>query len=200
MSVQDIGRHLDEIERILRETPWNPEGRHELQKKKDQFKVIDRSIRQWREKGIPIPPDMNDVRKNLIAEIEKASLPLDDLQTVYNKALNIIMVLARMCRRSPRKDLYVKAKERKKDETGIDILAKILVKVLETMGGSGKERLIFKRVEEDLQGKLTEADMERPSGKTSRLQSNLRRARKKLVKEGILTPESKGRQWTLVDR
>lgn len=197
MTFQDIGSHLDGIEKILKETAWNPEDRPELKSKKEQFRVIDRSIRQWRKKGIPIPAEMDDIRKRLIAEIEEHSLPVENLQAIYNKSLDIVVELGRICKRSPRKDLYLKAKKRRGEETNTDTLAKVLVNVLEKMGGSGREKVIFQRVEEDMQGELTEADMERPSGKTSRWQSNLRRARKKLINDGILTPESKSRKWTL---
>jgi len=65
------------------------------------------------------------------------------------------------------------------------------------MGGSGREKYIFQKFEEGFQDKMTKADMERPKGKSPRWQSNLKRARRKLINEGILTNESKGKKWTL---
>lgn len=198
MALENISIHLGEIERILKQTAVNLKDNPELKKKKEQLRVINRSISQWRKKGIPVPREMNDVRNSLVAQIKQHSLPGEDLQEMYDKALGIIVELGRICKRSPRKDLHRMAKERRGQETGFDTLAKVLVNVLEKMGGSGKEKVIFQMVQENLQGELTEVDTECPKGKTARWQSNLRRARKRLIRKGILTPESKGRKWTLV--
>lgn len=198
MVLEDISSHLEGIEQILKEEVENLKNRPNLKNKKEQFRIIDRSIRQLRNKEFPVPEEMNAIRDNLIAEIEKHSMPVENLQKIYEKTLDIVVELGRICKRSPRKDLYLRAKDNRREETDIDTLAKVLVNVLEKMGGSGREKLIFKKVEKDFQGELTKADIECPKGRTPRWQSNLKRARRKLINEGILTPESKGRNWMLV--
>jgi len=197
MDVEEISTHLDHIEEILKETVENRENGPDLKNKKEQFRIIDQSIRQLRNKDFPVPEEMNAIRNNLIAEIEKHSLPVAKLQEQYEKVLDIVLEFGRICKRSPRKDLYLRAKKQRSEETDIDTLAKVLVNALEGMGGSGREKFIFQKVGEDFKGKLTKADMACPKGKTPRWQSTLKRARKKLINEGILTEESKGRKWTL---
>ena len=151
-----------------------------------------------KKKGIPVPDEMEEMRKALIAEIDKQTMPVDELLKVYIRLLDLIIEFGKLCRRSPRKDLSIKAKEKRQGETDTEILKNILVTVLKETGGTGKEKIIIQRVGEELQSKLTEADVECPGGKTPRWQYNLKRARRELIKEGILAPESKGRIWTLV--
>lgn len=197
MEQMDISSHLDAVENKLKELIENTEKRPELKNIKEQFRIIDQSIRQLRKQGLSVPPEMINIRDNFIAEIEKYSMPIENLQKAYNKALDIVVELGRICRHSPRKDLYLKAKERRGSETGVDTLSKLLVEILKKMGGSGHEKYIFKKFEENFQEKMTKADMESPKGRTPRWQTNLKRARKKLITEGVLTTESKGRKWTL---
>ncbi len=197
MALEEISTHLDRIEEILKETVGNRENGLDLKNKKEQFRIIDRSVRELRNKDFPVPKEMNAIRNNLIAEIEKHSLPVSKLQEQYEKALDIVLEFGRICKRSPRKDLYLRAKKHRSEETDIDTLAKVLVNALEEMGGSGREQIIFQKIGEDFKEELTKADMACPKGKTPRWQSNLKRARRKLINEGILTQESKGRKWAL---
>jgi len=198
MGLEEIGGHLDEIERILEERVVNLRNGHELKNKKEKFRARDNSISRLSTRGIPIPDEMKNMKETLITEIEGLSMPIEDVQKIYNRTLKLVVKLGRLCRRSPRKDLYLKDREERKNETDIDTIGKALVSVLEKMGGSGKEKSIIPRVEEDLRESFTESDLTKPSGNRPKWQSNLRRARKKLIGEGILTTDSKGSRWTLV--
>jgi len=181
MALEEISTHLDRIEEILGETMENRENGPDMKNKKEQFRIIDQSIRQLRNKDFPVPEEMNAIRNDLIAEIEKHSLPVAKLQEQYEKVLDIVLEFRRICKRSPRKDFYLRAKKQRSEETDIDTLAKVLVNALEGMGGSGREKFIFQKVGEDFKAELTKADMVCPKGKTPRWHSNLKRARKKLI-------------------
>jgi hypothetical protein len=74
MGLDEIRKHLDRIEKILRETVKNRESGQDLKNKKEQFRIVDRSIRLLCNKDFPVPEEMNGLRNNLIAEIEKHSL------------------------------------------------------------------------------------------------------------------------------
>lgn len=197
MNLDEIYIHLDKIEEIIRKTTGKAKSKQNLKEKKAQFRTIDNSIRQLSKRGIPVPDDLIRMKDKLITEIDELALPTNDIGDIYNRVLNLVEDLGRLCGRSPRKDLYLKAKEKKKNETDFDTLGKALIGVLEKMGGSGKEKSIIQGVENALQNDLTEADLDRPKGKTPRWKTNLRIARKRLIEKGVLTPESKGRTWTL---
>jgi len=65
------------------------------------------------------------------------------------------------------------------------------------MGGSGKERDILVQIEEKLGQQFTPADLEQPHGKRFRWQTNLRRERKRMIEEGILTRDSTRSTWKM---
>jgi hypothetical protein len=197
MALDEMFSHLDAIEEMLRKTTEKTKSGQELKEKKAQFRTIDHSIRQLSKRGIPVPEELKRMRDELTVEIDKLALPSKDIGEIYNRFLSLVEELGRLCGRSPRKDLYLKAKEKKKNETDIDTLAEALTTVLGKMGGSGKEKSIIQGVENALQNDLSKADLDRPYGKTPRWKTNLRKARKGLIEKGVLTPDSKGKTWTL---
>ncbi|MBW1977818.1 MAG: hypothetical protein JRI79_07600 [Deltaproteobacteria bacterium] len=200
MHIEEINAHLDGLEKILNNVAQGLKDEHDLEHKKRQFRAVDNSIRQLSEGGIPIPPELNQMRETLQAEIERFSVPLEEVEDAYRRALELVVKLGRLCRHNPRKDLSLMAKEKRQRETKVAELGKILVSVLQKMGGSGREKSVVRKVEEALQGQFTEADLDCPQGKTPRWLSNLRRARNKLIEQGVLTPNSKGRRWALADQ
>ena len=197
MALEEINSHFDAFEKSLRETTGKAKARQMLKEKKAQFRTIDNSIRQLSKRGIPVPGELKRMRDDLITEIEELALPTKDMEEIYNRLLNLVEDLGRLCSRNPRKDLYLKAKDKKTNETGIDTLAQVLTSVMRKMGGKGKEKLIIQRVEEALHDDMTEEDLDRPLGKTPRWKTNLKSARNSLISKGILTPDSKGKIWTL---
>lgn len=197
MKLDEINSHLDAIEKMLYETTENVKNEQELKEKKAKFQTINNTIRQLSKQGIPVPDELKRMRDGFIAEIDKLSMPIEGIGKIYSRLLNIVEDLGRLCRRSPRKDLYLKYVEQKKTETDIDSLSKVLITVMEKMGGSGKEKSITQGIEKALQNDLTEADLDCPKGKTPRWKTNLKQARKKLIEKGVLTPDSDGKTWTI---
>jgi len=197
MNNDELKKHVDAIENLIHQVQRDVAENEEIRNKKEQLRTVKRSIAQLERKRIPVPKEMQDLKLTLVTDLENGEAPLNGLQPVYERLLDIIEDLGRLCGRSPRRDLYLKARERKSRTTTAEALAPVLVEVLREMGGSAHQKDIALRVKQKLKGKLTEADFERPQGKTPRWQLALRRARKLLIEDGTLTPDSKGRTWTL---
>jgi len=197
MSVDEIKKHVDALEHLIKEMEVDAAETEELRHKKEQLQTVKRSIAQLEKKGIPIPKEMQELKLSLVNALENGRAPIDGLVPVYDRLLDLIVDLGWICGRRPRKDLYQKAKERKAKTTSAETIEKALVDVLREMGGSAHEKDILQKIKQRLKAQLTEADVERPQGKTPRWQLSLRKARRALVDSGTLNPASKGRTWTL---
>lgn len=162
-----------------------------------QLRAIEKTLRQMDRNGIPAPEGLISEKvslENKMAEIEKAPR---DISLVYKELIEIIIQIGRIIRRHPSKDLRNLLREWKEATTPKGILRETIITVLKEMGGSGQEQDILKCVGDKLKGELRPADLYRPSGKRSRLEINVRNERNRMIKEEILTPESKLKKWTL---
>ena len=197
MKIKELNDHLEVIENIINEAKDGLDDNTDLSNKKEQLRTINRSIAQLERKKIPVPQEIQNLRTALSREVEKLKSPTDGVEMFYNRVLNLVVELGKVCGRSPRKDLYIRAKEKRSKAIDEDTLSKTLLEVLEEMGGSGHEKEIFSRFGEALESKFTTVDLETFRGKTPRWQTNLRRVRRKLVEKKVLTQDSMGRVWTL---
>ena len=197
MAMTEIEEHISAIEQIIQNASEQMEDNRQLDNVKQQIRSVRKSIRDLEKVGIPVPEEMHHLRDNLLKEKESLQSPINGLVAMYSRALKIVVRLGEMCGRSPRRDLYHLAKAKRAKALGEETLRNTLIKVLEEMGGKGHEKTIFTRMQVALQSKFSVADLESPRGKTPRWQSNVRSVRKRLIREGILTPESRKRNWSL---
>ncbi|MBC8466708.1 MAG: hypothetical protein H8D55_02605 [Deltaproteobacteria bacterium] len=197
MNIKELNDHLEVIETIIKEARDGLDDNTEFHNKKEQLLTIDRSIAQLERKKIPVPQEIRDLRTALNRDVEKLKNPMDGLEEFYNRLLDLVVSFGKACGKSPRKDLHIRAKEKKSRAIDEDTLSKTLLKVLEEMGGSGHEKEILPNVGKALESTFTAIDLEAFRGKTPRWQTNLRRVRRKLVESGVLTQSSMRRVWTL---
>lgn len=197
MNIKELNDHLDVIEAILQESKDGSENSKDLNNKHEQLQTINRSIAQLERKKIPVPKEIRDLHLALDREVKKLKSPSSGIAEAYDRLLKLVIELGKACGKSPKKDLYLIAKEKRSKAVDQNTLEETLIKVLEEMGGSGHEKEIFSRAEKILQPEFSSIDLEAFKGKTPRWQTNLRRVRRKLVDKKVLTQESMRRVWTL---
>jgi hypothetical protein len=197
MNIKDLNDHLDAIEAIFQESKDGSGNSKDLNNNQEQLQTINRSIAQLERKKIPVPKEIRDLYVALDREVKKLKSPSSGIAEAYDRLLRLVIELGKACGKSPKKDLYLIAKEKRSKALDQNTLEETLIKVLEEMGGSGHEKEIFSRAEKVLCPKFTSVDLEAYKGKTPRWQTNLRRVRKKLVERKVLTQESMKRVWTL---
>jgi endonuclease III-like uncharacterized protein len=163
-----------------------------------QLRAIEKTLRQMERNGIPAPEGLISEKVSIENKMEKFEKAPRDISLIYKELIEIIIQIGRIIKRHPSKDMRNLLKEWKEATTPKGILRETIITVLKEMGGSGQEQEILKCVGDKLKGELRPADFYRPLGKRSRLEINLRNERKRMVKDGILTPESKRRKWTLM--
>lgn len=169
----------------------------EVKQIKLQLHMIEKTIKQMNKSGIQIPQGLMSDRESLeskIAGIEKGPAEVSEL---YEELLDTVEQLGTKIQRRPHKDLYDRMKKRRREITHKDILRKSILKVLREMGESGHQRDVLKGVEEDLKHQFATADMEKPYGRSARWEMNVLKERNRMIKEGILTQESKRKKWSL---
>jgi len=83
----------------------------------------------------------------------------------------------------------------------MEILKKEIIKALQKLGGRGEIRQVMDEVGKQLEGKLTEGDLEwRESVKMYAWQHNVCWARYKMVQEGILRRDAPRGIWELTEK
>lgn len=105
--------------------------------------------------------------------------------------------MSRRLKKNPVRDLRDCLRDRRKQELSKDILRQNIIAVLKEMGGVGHERDILKEIGDKLKEQFTPADLDRP-GRRARWEMNVRQERNRMIKEGILTPESRRKKWKLI--
>lgn len=169
----------------------------EVQLIKSQLHVVEKSIRQFEREGIQVPEGLRSDQISLESKIKEIGKGPHEISLLYEALLDIVAQTGSMIKRNPVKDLRDRLKEKKKNTIRGDILRRTIIAVLTEMGKAGREHEVLRSIEEKLHGQFTPADLE-PSGKRKRWESNARSERKQMIKEGILTPESRGKKWTLI--
>jgi hypothetical protein len=195
MKTEEIRRNLSAIKEYvsgIKLVNKNPE----VQQMESQLHELERTIRRMEKKGIQVLEGLTSGKTSLESKIlEKKAI--GDPSSLYEELLDIIAQLGRVLGRRPDRELYKRLKEYKRQVVGNSILRENIVIVLNEMGGSGHESDILKGVEVKLKGRFTPADKEKPHGSSFQWESNVRKERKRMIKDGILTPESRGGKWIL---
>lgn len=196
MSLENVQKHLEALREFAEEAAGNGQDAGDLKVKKAQLQAVQKTIRQLERRGIPVPDGLKDEKLSLataVGELERDS----GTDQVYETLLDIVEQLGRICKRRPHHELYMRSREWKSQTTSPEVLRKEITRALEEMGGAGHEREVMAKVEVRLKGKFTDADLERPKGNRSRWQGNVRRERRRMIDDGILTAESRRSTWTL---
>lgn len=196
MSLENVQKHLDGLREFAEQAAGNGHDAGDLKVKKAQLQAVQKTIRQLERRAIPVPEGLKGEKLSLataVGELEKDS----GKDQVYEALLEIVEHLGRACGRRPHHELYMRSREWKRKTTPPEALRKEITRVLEEMGGSGQEREVMAKIELRLKGKFTEVDVERPKGNRQRWQANVRRERRRMIDDGILTPESRRSTWTL---
>ena len=196
MSLENLQEHLEALREFAEQAAGNGQDAGDLKVKKAQLQAVQKTIRQLERRGIPVPDGLKDEKLSLataVGELEKDS----GTDQVYEALLDIVEQLGRTCRRRPHHELYMRSREWKSQATPPDTLRKEITRALEEMDGSGREREVMAKIEARLKGKFTEADLERPKGNRPRWQGNVRRERRRMIDDGMLTAESRRSTWTL---
>jgi len=197
MSPGDIHTHLEALKDYADSIKDGSGDIADIQIKKKQLSAVQRTIRQLEKNHVPVPNGLNNEKLSLVSELDKLENSSDGCIKVYESLLDVIFGLGRACRRLPHKELYQLSKKWRNQGTSQETLRKSIISALKNMEGVGKESQVFEHIENQLSSRFTPADLSRPGGKTLRWQNNVRRERKKMIKDGILTKESKGKTWTL---
>lgn len=164
---------------------------------KSQLHVVEKSIRQFEKEGIQVPEGLKSDEIALNSKIKEIGKGPNEISLLYEALLDIVAQTGRMIKRNPVKDLRNSSKEKKKNMIRGDILRTTIIAVLKEMGTTGHEHEVLNSIEEKLHGQFTPVDLE-PSGRRKRWESNARSERNQMIKDGILTPDSKGKKWTLI--
>ena len=197
MKTEEIRRNLSAIKEYVSGIKLVNKNQ-EVQQMESQLHEIERTIRRMEKKGIQVHEGLISGKTSLkskILEIEKKAI--GDPPSLYEELLDIIAQFGRVLGRRPDRELYKRLKEWKKQVVGNSILRENIIIVLNEMGGSGHERDILKGIEDKLKGRFTPADKEKPQGRSFQWESNVKKERKRMIKDGILTPESRGGKWIL---
>lgn len=168
----------------------------ETRVKRTQIKAITRTIRQLEKSSVPVPESLQNEKLELVSAIEELEQANGGVEAVYEGLLAVVASLGRTCGRIPHKELYRTARERKQHTTSDETFRKAVLAVLKEKGGAAHQRDILEGVGKRLEGKLTEADLDRPKGRATRWQQAVRRQRKVMINEGLLTEDSRS-TWTL---
>lgn len=169
----------------------------EVQLVRSQLRVIEKSIKQFERDGIQVPEGVMSDKFSLESKIGEIKKGPHEISLLYEELLDIIVQTGRILKRRPDRDLRDRLRESRKRELPKDILRKNIVAVLKEMGGSGHERDVLKEIEDKLKEQFTPADMDTPLGRRARWEMNARQERNRMIKEGILTPESRRKKWKL---
>lgn len=188
-SLKAIKEYISGIARIKEDD--------EVKIMKNQLSLLKKSISKFEKDGVLVPEGMRADMLSLESKIRQLEKGPQELSFLYEEMLDIVFQIGCLLSKRPDKDIRKRIRESKKTELASDILRKNIINVLLEMGGSAYERDIRKAIEERLRENFTPADKRRPFGRSMQWEINLRKERFKMIKDGILTPDSKGNKWTL---
>lgn len=193
----EIKQHLQVLEEYVAGATSQAKDTTELRVKKSQLSAILKTIRSLEKKAVPVPEVLQNEKITLTTAVAALEDAGNNGEDVYESLLSIVSKLGHALGRRPHHELYKNIREWRRTSTPHKPVRDALLAVLKTMGGSGKETEILAKLTEKLGDKLTPADLEKPHGRRPRWQTTVRSVRNKLIKEDILTPDSRRRTWTL---
>jgi hypothetical protein len=170
----------------------------EVQLLRSQLRVIEKSIRHFERDGIQVPEGVMSDKFSLESKIKEIKKGPHEISLLYEELLDIIVQTGRILKRRPDRDLRGRLREGRKEELPKDILRNNIIAVLRGMGGTGHERDVLREIEDKLKEQFTPADLDKPLGRRPRWEMNTRQERNRMIKKGILTPESRRKKWTLM--
>ena len=165
---------------------------------RSQLSVIEKSIRQFEKDNIQVPEGVMSDKFSLESKIEEIKKGPQEISLLYEELLDLIVQAGHILGKNPHKDLRDHLRESRKQGLPRDILRENIVAVLKEMGGSGNERDVLKKIEVELKEQFTAADMIKPKGKRTQWELNARNERKRMINQGILTPDSMRTKWSLL--
>lgn len=178
-------------------------GIHELKETNEirlmrlQLRMIDRSIRQFEKAGIQVPEGVTSDRDGLEAKLKEIKSGPQGLVNVYDELIEILIQMGGVLARRPDRDIYRKMKEQRKKEISSEILRESIIAVLRETGGTGREREVLSALGVTLKAQFSSSDLERPNGKMTRWEMKARKERKRMIEDGLLTPDSIHSRWKL---
>lgn len=160
------------------------------QARRIRLRGIEKAIRQLRKAGVAVPESLEHERLTAAQALETHEQSRGGALAVYEQLLDVVATLGRVIGRKPYRDLYAKARDRKRSATPPEVLRNAIVATLTEAGGEAHWKHVLERVEEQLRDKLTEADLDRAKGKLARWQHAVRREARRMRDASILTDDS----------
>ena len=197
MNYEDAKQSIIALKDYIQNSKISSDNNDELGVKKAQLRVIEKTIKQLERKGLPVPEVLYSEKSTFISEI-KSSNTSDTSSLLYEDLLDVLLQIGRILGRTPHRDLYLLSKKERTRSISKSILRSNIIDILNTMGGSGQERDILDAIAHKYEGQFSAADLEKPHGKSPRWETNVRAARNRMIRDGILTRESRRKIWTLV--
>lgn len=197
MKSESLKQSLDVIKNYVSGIKGLTEDR-EVQLIRSQLRVLERTIKQFEKDGLQVPEGVMSAKSSLESKLNEIKSGPQEIFLLYEELLNLIIQIARILRKRPEKDIRHRLRDLRKHEVPKDVLRKNIIAVLKEMGGHGDERDVLKAIEERLKEQFTDADFDKPYGKSTRWEMNARHERNIMIKEGILTPDSNRKKWALM--
>ena len=196
MKNDNVKHSLDTIRDYISAMKELPEST-EAQLIKAQLRLIEKNIKQFEKNGIQIPEGILSDKTSLESKLATIGKGPHELSLLYGELLDLILLTAPILKTWPGRDLRDRIKGRRKEELKGDIFRKQIIASLKEIGGTAEERDIIEVIGDRLKSQFSPSDLESPYGKRPRWVMNARKERKRMMKDGILTPDSKGRKWSL---
>ena len=194
---EEVKEHVQALREYVKAMSSEGMESSELRVKKSQLSAIQNTIRQLDRKSIPVPDSLKTEKISLAAAVGELERNGNDGTALYDALLDLVADLGQTLGLRPHNELYKKLREWRKQRMPQKTIRDALIATLKSMGGSGKEPEILAKLHDKLGDKLSDADLEKLHGRKPRWHTTVRSVRNKLIKEGILTQESRRRTWTL---
>ncbi len=191
MNTDDVQGHLEALKEFATQPPATVTNAPEIRVKRTQLRVIERTIRQLEKSRVPVPEGVKAERLALVSAIEGLEQSGGGCLPVYEELLSVVAALGRACNRRPHHDLSLQAKKRRKETTEPSVFRNTIIAILKELGGAAHHKVVLAKVGEQLGDRFTDADLDRPNGKATVWQQAVRRERRRMIKDGILTEDSR---------
>jgi hypothetical protein len=144
-----------------------------------------------------VPEGLSAEKLSLASEVTAIEQAEGGCMGIYEALLDLVWQLGKVCGRRPHHELYLRLRDWRKQTTPSEALRKAILEALRDLGGSGHQADVLDHVREKIQSALTPADREKVHGGRPRWERNALRERKRIIDDGLLTPDSRRSTWTL---
>jgi hypothetical protein len=167
-----------------------------LNDKEIQLHGINKLIKSWEEKSVPIPDSLRSEKSKLISEIGSLST-MPKLQSLQNGLIKILEKIG-MDDQPGKKVNKPRSKQPKTDKA---TLRELIIKVLKKFDGSASGKEVREEMAKMLEGKLLAGDLEwREATKDYVWQNNTNWERFLMTKDGVLKNDSPRGIWELSEK